>query len=138
MTAPKVGDVFTHEISYTQEQVDMYAKISGDMNPLHVNQEVGEASMFGRCIIHGHFSASVFTKIFGVLLYADGHIYMKQNTTFLKPMFVDTPYKAVITVKEVFPEKNRVLYETKVIDVATSGDTITGEALLMNKKQYVW
>ena len=71
MTAPKVGDVFTHEISYTQEQVDMYAKISGDMNPLHVNQEVGEASMFGRCNIHGQFSASVFTKIFGVLLYAD-------------------------------------------------------------------
>lgn len=138
MTAPKVGDVFTHEISYTQEQVDLYAKISGDMNPLHVNQEVGKASMFGKCIIHGHFSASVFTKIFGVLYYADGQIYMKQNTTFLKPMFVDTPYQAVITVKEIFPEKNRVLYETKVIDVATGAETITGEALLMNKKQYVW
>ena len=91
----KVGDIFTHDFSYTQEQVDMYAKISGDNNPLHVNQVVGKASMFGRCIIHGHFSASVFTKIFGTLLHADGQIYMKQNTTFLKPMFVDTPYKAV-------------------------------------------
>ncbi|MFY8191398.1 MAG: MaoC family dehydratase [Bacteroidia bacterium] len=138
MTAPKVGDVFTHDITYTQEQVDLYAKISGDNNPLHVNQEVGKASMFGRCIIHGHFSASVFTKIFGTLLHADGHVYMKQNNTFLKPMFVDTPYQAVITVKEVFPEKNRVLYETKVVDVATGADTIVGEALLMNKKSYVW
>jgi acyl dehydratase len=63
---------------------------------------------------------------------------MKQNNTFLKPMFVNTPYKAVITVKEVFPEKNRVLYETKVVDVETGADTITGEALLMNKKSYVW
>ncbi len=134
----KVGDIFTHDFSYTQEQVDLYAKISGDTNPLHVNAEVGKASMFGRNIIHGHFSASVFTKIFGVLLHADGHIYMKQNTTFLKPMFVDTPYQAIITVKEIFPEKNRVLYETKVIDVATGADTITGEALLMNKKDYVW
>jgi hypothetical protein len=53
-------------------------------------------------------------------------------------MFVDTPYQAVITVKEIFPEKNRVLYETKVVDVATGADTIVGEALLMNKKQYVW
>jgi len=133
-----IGDVFTHDIQYTQEQVDLYAQISGDTNPLHINPEVGKASMFGRNIIHGHFSASVFTKIFGALLHADGHIYMKQNTTFLKPMFVNTPYRAVITVKEIYAEKNRVLYETKVIDVATGADTITGEALLMNKKVYVW
>lgn len=134
----KAGDVFTHDITYTQEQVDLYAKISGDTNPLHTNQEAGKESMFGRCIIHGHFSASVFTKIFGSLLHADGHVYMKQNTTFLKPMFVDTPYRAEITVKEIFPEKNRVLYETNVVDVATGVTTITGEALLMNKKAYVW
>lgn len=138
MNAPKVGDVFTHDITFTQEQVDMYAKISGDINPLHINQEIGKASMFGRCIIHGHFSASVFTKVFGTLYFADGHIYMKQNNTFLKPMFVDTPYRAVITVKEIFPEKNRVLYETKIVDVTSGADTITGEALLMNKKLYVW
>ncbi|MFN4082197.1 MAG: MaoC family dehydratase [Bacteroidia bacterium] len=138
MNAPKIGDVFKHQFSYTQEQVNLYAQISGDTNPLHVNEEAGKASIFGRCIIHGHFSASVFTKIFGTLLYADGHIYMKQNTTFLKPMFVETKYEAVITVKEIFPEKNRVLYETKVIDVESGAETITGEALLMNKKQYVW
>jgi hypothetical protein len=63
---------------------------------------------------------------------------MKQNNTFLKPMFVDTDYQAVITVKEIFPEKNRVLYETKIVDVATGADTLVGEALLMNKLQYVW
>src|ERR1044072_5444903 len=129
MNAPKVGDVYTHDITYTQEQVDLYAKISGDTNPLHVNPEAGKASMFGRCIIHGHFSAAVFTKIFGTLYYADGHIYMKQRTSFMKPMFVDTPYRAVITVKEIFPDKNRVLYDTKVIDVATGAETITGEAM---------
>ncbi len=138
MAAPKVGDVFTHDIKYTQEQVNLYAQISGDTNPLHTDEAAGKASMFGRNIIHGHFSASVFTKVFGVLYYAEGHIYMKQNNTFLKPMFVDTDYRAVVTVKEIFPEKNRVLYETKVIDVASGAETITGEALLMNKKEYVW
>lgn len=134
----KVGDEFTLDFSFTQDQVDQYARISGDTNPLHINPEAGKASIFGRCIIHGHLSASVFTRIFGVLLHADGHIYMKQNTSFLKPMFVDTPYRAVVTVKEIFPEKNRVLYETRVIDPATGADTIVGEALLMNKKAYIW
>jgi acyl dehydratase len=135
---PQVGDIYTHDIMYTQEQVNTYAQISGDTNPLHIDAQAGKDSMFGRNIIHGHFSASVFTKIFGVLYFANGHVYMKQSCTFLKPMFVDTPYRAVITVKEIFPEKNRVLYETKVIDVATGAETIVGEALLMNKKQYVW
>lgn len=134
----KAGDVFTHDITYTQEQVDLYAKISGDTNPLHINPEVGKASMFGRCIIHGHFSASVFTKIFGSLLHAEGHVYMRQNSLFLKPMFVDTPYRAAVTVKEIFPEKNRVLYETTIHDIATGVLTVTGEALLMNKLVYVW
>ncbi|MCU0423765.1 MAG: MaoC family dehydratase [Bacteroidia bacterium] len=135
---PKIGDVFTHDVTYTQNQVNQYAEISGDVNPLHINEEAGKASMFGRCIIHGHLSASVFTKVFGTLLYADGHVYMKQNTSFLRPMFPEKTYRAVITVKEIFPEKNRVLYQTDVIDVETGDTTITGEALLMNKKQYVW
>jgi 3-hydroxybutyryl-CoA dehydratase len=134
----QIGDVFTLDFTFTQQQVDLYAQVSGDINPLHIDAEAGKASIFGRNIIHGHLSASVFTRIFGVLLHADGHIYMKQNTTFLKPMFVDTNYQAVVTVKEIFADKNRVLYETKVIDPATGDTTITGEALLMNKKAYVW
>jgi acyl dehydratase len=138
MNAPKVGDVFTHDITYTKENINLYAQISGDVNPLHIDEEAGKNSMFGRNIIHGHYSASVFTKIFGTLLYADGHIYMKQNNTFLRPMFANTPYRAIITVKEVFPEKNRVLYETKVVEIESGQETITGDALLMNKKQYVW
>ncbi len=133
----QVGDVFEHEFSFTQDQVNQYAEISGDKNPLHIDEEAGKASIFGRCIIHGHLSQSVFTKIFGALLHADGNIYMTQNTRFLKPMFVGETYKAVITVKEIFPEKNRVLYETKVLD-GTGADTIVGDATLVNKKIYVW
>lgn len=134
----KIGDKFEHEYSYTQEQVNLYAQVSGDTNPLHTNEEAGKNSIFGRCIIHGFLGASVFTKIFGALWMADGHIYMKQSMMWTKPMFVDTKYKAVITVKEIFPEKNRVLYDCAVYEVESGDQTISGEAMLMNKKQYVW
>jgi 3-hydroxybutyryl-CoA dehydratase len=133
-----IGDKFEHEYSYTQAQVNLYAEVSGDTNPLHTNEEAGKNSIFGRCIIHGFLGASVFTKIFGSLWYADGHIYMKQSMMWIKPMFVDTKYKAVITVKEIFPEKNRVLYDCAVYEVESGDQTIGGEAMLMNKKQYVW
>lgn len=131
------GDQFKHRFSYTQEDVNLYAKVSGDINPLHIDAEAGKNSIFGRNIIHGFLGASVFTKIFGALWMADGHVYLKQTMQWLKPMFVDTSYEAVITVKEVFPDKNRVLYDCAIYDTTTGEQTFTGEALLMNKKQYV-
>ncbi len=134
----KVGDNFKHDFSYTQEDVDLYARVSGDVNPLHIDEAAGKASMFGKRIIHGFLGASVFTKIFGALWYNDGHVYMSQNLKWLRPMFVDTPYEAVVTVAEIFPEKNRIRYECAVYDKATGEQTIAGEALLLNKKQYVW
>lgn len=134
----KTGDQFKHKFSYTQEDVNLYARISGDTNPLHIDPEAGKKSMFGRNIIHGFLGASVFTKIFGALWMADGHVYLKQSMQWMKPMYVNTEYEAVITVKEIFKEKNRVLYDCAVFDVQTGDQTISGEALLMNKKQYVW
>jgi 3-hydroxybutyryl-CoA dehydratase len=134
----KQGDEFRHKYSYTQDDVDTYARVSGDTNPLHIDAQAGKDSMFGRNIIHGFLGASVFTKIFGALWYADGHVYMSQNIKWLKPMFVDTEYEAVITVKEIFADKNRILYDCAVYDPATGDKTIAGEALLLNKKQYVW
>ena len=134
----QIGDEFRHKFSYTQDDVDTYARVSGDVNPLHIDAEAGKASMFGRNIIHGFLGASVFTKIFGALWYADGHVYMSQTIKWLKPMFVDTPYEAVVKVKEIFPEKNRILYECSVYDLSSGDPTIVGEAMLLNKKQYVW
>ena len=134
----KIGDEFRHKYSYTQDDVDTYARVSGDTNPLHIDPQAGKDRMFGRNIIHGFLGASVFTKIFGALWYADGHVYMSQNIKWLKPMFVDTEYEAVIKVKEIIAEKNRIVYECAVYDVATGDQTIAGEAMLLNKKQYVW
>jgi acyl dehydratase len=134
----QIGDSFKHQFRYSQEDVDTYARVSGDVNPLHIDEAAGAASMFGRRIIHGFLGASVFTKIFGALWYADGHVYMSQNIKWLKPMFTDKDYEAVVTVKEIFPEKNRILYECEVFDVESGDRTISGEAMLLNKKQYVW
>lgn len=134
----QIGDVFKHKFSYTQDEVDTYAKVSGDTNPLHVDAEYAASSMFGKRIMHGYLGASVFTKIFGTLLYWDGNVYLKQNLTFMKPMYAGQEYEAVITVKEIFPEKNRILFETQIFEAGTETLCTTGEALILNKKQFVW
>ena len=134
----EIGNEFRHTFSYTQQDVDDYARVSGDTNPLHTDAAAGAASMFGRNIIHGFLGASVFTKIFGALWYADGHVYLNQSMKWLKPMFVDTDYEAVVTVKEIVKEKSRITYDCAVFEKSTGVQTIAGEATLMNKKQYVW
>jgi 3-hydroxybutyryl-CoA dehydratase len=134
----KLGDQFKQEFSYSQEDVDMYAKVSGDTNPLHIDEEAGKSSMFGRRIIHGFLGASIFTRIFGTLWYADGTVYMSQSMKWLKPMFTERKYIGVITVKEIVKEKHRATYTCEVFDAETGEQTIIGEATLMNKKQYVW
>ncbi|NDC41403.1 MAG: dehydrogenase, partial [Chitinophagia bacterium] len=79
-----------------------------------------------------------FTKIFGSLWYAEGSVYLSQTLKWLRPMFVDHEYEAKVVVKETYPEKNRILYECSVSDPATGEQNIVGEAIIMNKKQYVW
>src|SRR3954468_3678096 len=113
------GDEFRHKYSYTQDDVDTYARVSGDVNPLHIDEEAGNASMFGRNIIHGFLGASVFTKIFGALWYAYGHVSLNQSIKWLNPMFAGVEYEAVVKVKEIFPEKNRITYECAVYDAAS-------------------
>jgi acyl dehydratase len=134
----QLNDVFTHDFSYSQEDVDLYAQVSKDTNPLHIDADYAAKSIFGKRIMHGYLGASVFTKIFGTLLHWDGNIYLKQNISFLKPMYAGQEYTAVITVKEIFKEKNRILYETSIFEKGTDTMTTTGEAMLLNKKQYVW
>ena len=134
----KVGDQFKHRFSYTQDDVNTYAKVSGDTNPLHIDEAAGKASMFGRCIIHGYLGGSVFTKLFGTQIYANVNVYIKQTLKFMRPIFTGIDYEAVVTVQEVFPEKKQWLYKTEDYNPANNELTITGEALLMNKMQYVW
>lgn len=135
---PNIGDIFKHNFSFTNEQALIYAQISGDANPIHISEEYAERTQFGRCIIHGYFSISVFSKIYGTLLYSSGHILITQSAKYIKPLFTDIEYTAIITAKEIFPAKNRVLYNNEIIETKTGELKVTGEAILMNKQHYNW
>jgi len=115
-----------------------YAKISGDLNPIHVSNEYAGGTEFGKCIVHGYFTTSVFSKIYGTLLFPDGNILISQSAKYIKPIFTDVSYIAVITVKELIPQKNRVVYLNEIFDIEHQHLKITGEAVLWNKKHYNW
>lgn len=126
------GQVYTYPFSYTQEDVEKFAEVTGDKNPIHLDRDYAAKTFFKRPIMHGFLGSSVFSKVFGTIFPGEGTIYMKQTMSFMKPMFVDTPYEAVFTVKEVQYEKNRATIETVVQEAGSGEATIKGEALVMN------
>ena len=138
MEYPKVNDVFKYDFFFTEEEVDTYSKISGDSNPIHLSESYSKGTVFGRCIVHGYYSISIFSKIYGTILYPEGHILISQNAKYLKPIFTGVDYIAVFTTKQLFPDKNRILYLNEIYEKKTGELKITGEAILMNKKFYKW
>ncbi len=127
----KVNEVYTHSFSFSQDEVTRFAEVTGDKNPVHLDAAYAATTMFKRPIMHGMLSASLFSKVFGTLFPGEGTIYLKQSLNFLKPMYVDTQYEAVFTVKEIIPEKNRAVVETSIRDKEGKICT-TGEATVMN------
>lgn len=138
MDKPKINDVLKFDFSFTEEEIQTYAKISGDYNPIHISESYSEKTVFGRCIVHGFYSISVFSKVYGTILYPEEHILISQNAKYIKPIFTGIEYSAVFTVKELFPKKNRVLYQNEIFEKKTGELKVTGETILMNKKHYNW
>jgi acyl dehydratase len=128
----KVGEIYTHDFKFSQDEVNRFAEVTGDKNPVHTDAAYAAKTMFKRPIMHGMLSASLFSKVFGTLFPGEGTIYLKQSLSFLKPMYVDTDYEAVFTVKEVIGDKNRATVETLIKDKNTGLVCTSGEATVLN------
>lgn len=113
----------------TEADIVLFAGISGDINPVHLNHEFATETMFEGRIAHGMLTASFISTVIGTKLPGPGAIYLKQNLNFRAPVRAGDTVRARATIKEVIAEKNRIVMDT----VATVGDTVVldGEALIM-------
>ncbi|MEG1633608.1 MAG: MaoC family dehydratase [Oscillospiraceae bacterium] len=129
----KLGDSASVTKTVSETDVYLYAGISGDFNPAHVNQAEAEKGMFGKRIAHGMLSAGFISAVLGTTLPGPGTIYMGQELRFTKPVFFGDTITATVTVAELIPEKNRVKLET--VCTNQRGETvITGTATVMPPK----
>lgn len=126
---------YREEFSYTQQQVEEFARFSGDTNPIHLDTGYAAGTAFKKPIMHGMIGAGVISRVFGIKFPGIGSIYMSQHLEFKRPMFVDVVYEVVIRVKAVQPEKHIATFTTEIIDKTTGKVCISGEAQLMNKEK---
>jgi 3-hydroxybutyryl-CoA dehydratase len=114
----------------TETDVMLFAGITGDFNPAHVNAVEAERGRFGGRIAHGLLSAGFISTVLAMKLPGPGTIYMSQNLRFLMPVMIGDTVTARVEVMEVIAEKRRVRLLTTVSN-QRGEPVIEGEALVM-------
>ena len=130
----KAGDTAETTRKIEQADVDAFAEITGDHNPVHVDEAFAQQTRFGRRIAHGMLTASLISSVLANKLPGEGSVYLGQTLQFVAPVFSGDEVTARVTIKEVQEDKPIVKLETVCIN--QRGETvIRGEAsvLLPNK-----
>lgn len=107
----EVGQHAQFSKTITETDVVLFAGLTGDLNPLHVDREAAALSRFGERVAHGMLSASLLCKVLGMQLPGPGTIHLEQNLQFLGPVRIGDTVTARVEVTEI-RERGRVLLRT--------------------------
>ncbi|MCI9077648.1 MAG: MaoC family dehydratase [Lachnospiraceae bacterium] len=118
---------FSKTISETD--VYMFAGICGDFNPVHIDRVKAGETVFGKQIVHGALVSSFISTVIGMYMPGPGTIYISQESSFLKPVYIGDTVTAVVTVEEISIKRRAVLL-TEVFN--HNGDKVlTGQAKVL-------
>lgn len=121
-----LGMSFCYSQTITDSDIKAFAGVSGDRNPVHMDEEYAGNSHFKKRIAHGLMSASYFSAIFGTKFPGPGCVYVSQSLNFLRPVYIDDTVNAITTVKAVDLKKRRVFFDT--VCKVKGKSVIVGEA----------
>jgi 3-hydroxybutyryl-CoA dehydratase len=117
-----VGQTASFGKTITEADVVLFAAVTGDTNPMHLNAEYAKTTIFGERIAHGMLAAGLITKVLGTQLPGPGTIYMSQTLKFRAPVRIGETVTATVEVLALHPEKHRATLRTVC--------TVAGEPVL--------
>ena len=125
----KVGDKATLSKTFTESDVECFAKISLDDNPIHLNREYAEKTVFGQRIVHGLLVASLLSGLMGGKFPGHGTVYLGQSLNFMAPVYIDEKVEASVEVIKIREDKPIITLKTRC--VKSDGTlAIDGEAVV--------
>lgn len=128
-----VGMSAVYSKTVTEADIVMFAGVSGDTNPVHLDEAFAAATPFKGRIAHGMLGASLISTVLGTKLPGPGCIYVSQDLRFKAPVRIGDTVVAKVTITEIVPEKRRVTFACE----CRVGDTVVidGAATMMvNRK----
>jgi 3-hydroxybutyryl-CoA dehydratase len=133
----KVGDTASIMKTISEADISRFAEITGDFNPLHMNDEYAKKSMFGKRVAHGILSAGLISAVLGMKLPGPGALYLDQTLTFKKPVFIGDTLTAKGTIKDKIVKQKEGKPPMNLLKITTivtkqDGAIVTeGEATIM-------
>lgn len=112
----KVGDSATFTKTVSESDIYLYAGITGDMNPAHIDEEYAKKTFFKTRVAHGMLTAGFISAILGNKLPGPGTIYTKQELKFLAPVHIGDTITASVEVSEIDTAKNRAKLRTVCVN----------------------
>lgn len=129
----KVGDSASFTKTISEADVYAFAGITGDFNPVHINREYAEGTIFKGRIAHGALAAGLVSAVLGMQLPGAGAIYVSQSLRFTKPVYFGDTITATAEVVELIVDRNRVRLATRCTN--QNGEVVAeGESVLSPKK----
>jgi 3-hydroxybutyryl-CoA dehydratase len=125
-----IGDKFSTERHVTDELIRKFADVSGDYNPIHLDEEFAKTTRFGKRIAHGMLSGAFISAVLGYEFKERKIVYLSQTMRFTAPVFIDDTVTATATVTAIREDKGIVTLET--VCTNQNGDVLVkGEAAVM-------
>src|SRR6185436_16784173 len=126
----KVGDSADITKTIEQSDIDAFARVTGDHNPVHVDEEFAKTTRFGRRIAHGMLTASLISAVLANHLPGEGSVYLGQTLKFVAPVFPGDEITARVTIREIREDKPIVKLETVCVNQRDEV-VIRGEATVL-------
>lgn len=124
-----VGMEASHAKRITESDIQCFADISGDDNPVHLDHEYASGTVFKERIAHGILTASLVSTVLGTKLPGPGAIYISQSLNFRAPVKIDDEVVAVARITHLLPEKSRAIFSC---NCQVDGKTVLdGEAVIL-------
>ena len=114
-----------------EEDVRHFSEITGDKNLIHTNKEFASKTRFKKPIVHGMFTASLFSNLVGNILPGDGSLYLTQDLNFKKPVYIGDTIRAKLKVL-------RKVDGPKILVLKTTASNQNDEVVLTGKAQVTW
>lgn len=125
-----VGDRFSRTRDVTDELIRKFAEISGDFNPIHLDEEFAAKTRFGRRIAHGMLTGAFISAVLGQEFAERKIVYLSQTMRFVAPVFIGDSVTVTSTVSHIRDDKGIVTLQT-ICTNQNAEEVVTGESKVM-------
>lgn len=127
----KIGDSFKKDRLVTDELIRAFAEVSGDYNPIHLDEDFAKTTRFGRRIAHGMLSGAFISAVLGCEMTERKIVYLSQTLKFIAPVYIGDTVTTTATVTALREAKKKIVTMETVCTNQKGETVVKGESVVM-------